>query len=130
METNNEPTPNVNANAVMDIQPPQATPSTSNPQSSETEPVTPANPKKSRPPIMVIIIAIIVALTMAGLTVFVYLKTKDTPSLKQASKQSQQDKATSADVESATQSIDESMKSVDEASDFNDTELSDSNLGL
>lgn len=114
---------------VMDVQAPK-------PAASATNPATQAPagakslkaPKTSKTPVGVILVAIIVGLSLSGLTVFAYMKTKDTPPVKQNT-QSQQ-KATSGDVDDTTKGVDESLKSVDDTQDFNDSDLSDTNLGL
>lgn len=115
---------------VMDVQAPK--PAASAPATTAQTPAAPKPlkaPKGSKTPIGVILLAIIVGLSLCGLTVFAYMKTKDTPKINDQSSQTQQ-KATSGDVDDTTKGVDESLKSVDDAQDFNESELSDTNLGL
>ena len=118
---------------VMDVQAPKAATS---PASSAAQTPAAANnkplkaPKAGKTPIGVILVAILVGLSLCGLTVFAYMKTKDTPVTNNGQNTQTQQKATSGDVDDTTDGIDESLKSVDDAQDFNDTDLSDTNLGL
>jgi hypothetical protein len=87
-------------------------------------------PKKAKTPIGVIIVAVIVALSLSALTVFAYLKTKDSPSVKDNQKSQAQDRASAGDIDDTTNGVDEGLKSLDDTKDFNDSDLSDTNLGL
>ncbi len=112
------------------------------PQSNPTENSGPTNPnpmaippapvhKKSGAPKAAIVVAIVIALALAGLTVFAYLKTQNgadskTPSTSTDSSQ----KATTDDVDQATKAIDDSANSTNDTTDFPANELSDQSLNL
>lgn len=93
-------------------------------------PLLPAHAKSGRP-IGVIVAAIVIALLLAGLTIMVYLKTKN--SIKPISNNSGQNSeqvATPADVDDATEALNQTLDSVKDDQDFNENDLSDTNLGL
>lgn len=119
---------------VMDIQvpkadtPPAAEPQTAPPAPEAAQPLKP--PKKGKTPVGVILVAVLTAISLSVLTVFAYMKTKDNPQIKNDQQSQTEQKATTGDVDDTTKGIDESLKSMDDTADFNDTDLSDSNLGL
>lgn len=87
-------------------------------------------PKRGKTPLGVIFMAILVAMSLSALTVFAYIKTKDSPPVRSDQQSQNEQRATTGDVDDTTKGIDESLKSMDDTADFNDTDLSDSNLGL
>lgn len=121
---------------VMDVQAPPAPAAASQPAASTPTATpavsTPTSPhKKGKTPFGVMFVAVLVGLGLCGLTVFAYLKTKDAPTVRDnQNAATTQQKASAKDVDETTKGIDESMKSLDDAADFNDADLSDSNLGL
>lgn len=93
-----------------------------------------AMPHHSKTPVAAIVVAIIIALLLAGLTVYVYLKTKkdtpvpdDTPT---TSQQSSTPKATTSDVDQANSDLDASLKEAEASEDVGSNDLSDTTLGL
>jgi uncharacterized protein HemX len=96
-----------------------------------------AHASKKGAPVVVIVVAIIIALGMAGLTVFAFMKTKD--STKPSGDQSHQEMsssdnsatkaATTADVDEASKAVDSAIAS-DEATNLPESDLSDQTLGL
>lgn len=131
---------------VMDIQPPQPAP-------APTETIAPSQPlpqqsaasqdnltenplaikpaaiktKQSRGPIGIIIVAVLVAIGLGYLAFSLYQKGNTRP-VSNETPQSQQSPA--ADIDSTTSEVDTSLESINEASDFNENDLSDSSLGL
>lgn len=114
---------------VMDVQAPKPnTPAPAKTQAPQSAGKALKNPKKGKTPVGVILVALLVAISLGALTVFAYMKTKDSAPVKPA--QQTEQKASAQDVDNTTQGIDESLKAADDAADFNDSELSDTNLGL
>lgn len=89
---------------------------------------------KSHGPVLVIVIAIIVALGLAGLVVYTYLKDKNGDIKRDDSTATNQtvDKpqASAADVDAAEKEIDSGLQKADDNKDFPSTELTDTTLGL
>lgn len=82
-----------------------------------------------RAPVAAIVVAVIVGLSLAALTVFAYFKGQD--------QQITENKPTSQTVQVQPEQVDESadaidteLNSLDDASDFNTTDLNDETLGL
>jgi uncharacterized protein HemX len=120
---------------VMDIQAPAPAAASLPQEPQEQAPAPEVNkplqsPKKGKTPFGVMFVAILVGLALCGFTVFAYLKTKDSPTVKENQQAATQQKATAKDVDETTKGVDESLKSLDDSKDFNDADLSDSNLGL
>lgn len=92
--------------------------------------------KKGRP-VAVIVVAVLVALIMAGLTVFAYMKTKNStkPTGDQSSQQptasekTQTQGATTADVDSVSKEVDNAA-AANETADIPESDLTDQSLGL
>ncbi|HTE58685.1 MAG TPA: hypothetical protein VK694_08170 [Verrucomicrobiae bacterium] len=92
--------------------------------------------KKGRP-VAVIVVAVLIALVMAGLTAFAYMKTKDStkttgdhPSQQSAApEETHTQGATTADVDSASKEVD-SAAAANEAADIPESDLTDQTLGL
>lgn len=112
----------------------------------ETPPVSPpndnplaANPlppaKKSGAPKAAIIVAIIIALALAGVTVFAFTRgskkktTTSAPTTSTAATQAAV-KVTGTDVDKTSQGLDDTLKKADDTKDFSSTELTDQSLGL
>lgn len=122
--TEPEPTPPApfNAEAASQDEQPQPAPATQAP-----------HPHKSGAPVGTIIIAIVIALVLAGLAVFAYNRSKNQPAAsKTPASQPAASKtpATASDVDATNQQIDASLATVDDNKDFAATELSDATLGL
>jgi uncharacterized protein HemX len=91
---------------------------------------------KSHPPIVAIIVAVVIALALVGVTVFAYMSSKndtkhegdDHEMTEQQS--SQQSAATTTDVDDTSKEVDSTLGSVDENKDFPESELTDQALGL
>jgi hypothetical protein len=80
-----------------------------------------------------IIVAIVVALLLAGTSIFAYLKTKDDTTTSNNNKTSQKAtpaKVTTSDVSQTSQQIDDTLKTVDDTKDFEANDLGDTALGL
>ncbi len=98
--------------------------------------IPPMAPKKSGKPILVIAIAVIVAIGLAGLVVFTFLKTKkDTvgsgKTVNSATTQPvAKPLASPADVDTTNKEIETSLNKVNDSTDFSSTALSDKSLGL
>lgn len=91
--------------------------------------------KHGKTPVVAIVIALVIALGLAGLTVFAYMKNKD--SVKPESDATTQQPtvakttpATTGDVDTATKEVDTTLQEVDNTEDFADTTLTDAALGL
>lgn len=85
----------------------------------------------------VIIVAVIVALLLGGLTVFVYLQSQQTTKHDDGQTDHQETSATTetqpatvSDVDSATTDIDSILTTADATQDFPETSISDQSLGL
>lgn len=106
--------------------------STSEPPSNLPAPAAPSG-HKAAAPLMAIIAAILVALGLAAVTVYAYMKSQDeAPKSTETSQTETQDSvpaATSADVDQASGEVDEALNASEEA-DFPDSELTDQSLGL
>jgi hypothetical protein len=85
-------------------------------------------------PITAVVIAIVVALAIAGGVIFAYTKNKDTSDSDTATNTSTQTapkpQASVSDVDATDKEIDASLSKADEATDFPTAELSDTSLGL
>ncbi len=101
--------------------------------------VTPDNAGKARrkAPAGAIAVAIVIALILAGATIFAYLRTSknDTAATHNSAKSTattpaKQEPIQAADVDTTNQGIDDSLKAIDENKDFASTDLSDTTLGL
>lgn len=78
----------------------------------------------------VALIAIIVALVIAGLAVFLYLRSMDTAEPSTTTDTTTTTEVSAKDVDDLNTSLDEAIDSTDDVADFNDTDLSDSTLNL
>jgi len=96
-------------------------------------PISPLNrtpmPTKKSKPMMVVIIAVIVVLAIAAAMVFAYMRSRDktvpTPAVSTTAPV-----VTASDVNSTSQEIDKSLKSIDDSKDFSSNDISDTTLGL
>jgi uncharacterized protein HemX len=89
--------------------------------------------KKTGTPIAAIAIAILVAVGLAGVTVYAYMKTQnETKSPYETGSQQTEQPAsvTPADVDSTSKEIDDAVNSIDDSKDLPENELSDQSLGL
>ncbi len=116
------------------------------PQEAQSTDATPAGTHEQTPsshahakrsaPVAAIIIAIIVAVGLAGMVVFAYMQNKDSGDIKRsdtpANSQAVVEKpqASVSDVDSTTQEIDSGLQKADDAKDFSATDFSDASLGL
>lgn len=100
-------------------------------------------PKKKSAPLAAIIVAVVVALALSGLVLFVYMKSKS--STKQSAYNNSKTKtakantsqgiapkpqATVSDIDATNKDIDTSLTKIDDIRDFSSTDLSDAALGL
>ncbi len=93
-----------------------------------------ANPK-NHPPLAAIVIAVIIAVALVGVTIFAYLSTRDATHQQDDDHTAQQESTeqaavTTTDVDDATQDVDSTLSSVDDAKDFPESDLTDQALGL
>lgn len=107
------------------------------PVATESNPlaIPPVLPPKSGKPILVIAVAVIVAIGLAGLVVFTFMKTKsDTgnsrPNNSSGAAPTTKPQASPADVDATTQEIEGSLNKIDDSKDFSSTDLGDKSLGL
>jgi uncharacterized protein HemX len=106
------------------------------PKAADASPmaIPPTPVHHARVPRGTIIVAIVVALLLAGTSVFAYLKTKDSTITSDQNKTQTQDtatpKVTTSDVNQTSQEIDDGLKTIDESKDFGTSDLTDSTLGL
>lgn len=115
------------------VDPPQSPPSDTTPDAPAAAP--PAAPKKHGAPVVAILLAVIVAVALAGVAVFMYLKSKNAETLIKGSESSTQTvvekpQASPSDVDTTTKEIDDTLTRADDAADFSANELSDTSLGL
>ena len=90
-------------------------------------------PPKHKAPILAIIIAILVAGGLIGLTVYVYLSTQNpdqNTDTSTAQQESTADTATPEDVDSTSQSLETELNTANDDTDLNPNDLSDETLGL
>lgn len=83
----------------------------------------------SNKPIGAIIAAILIASLLAGLTIFAYIKTKDSDS-KSANTPPPTSAATAEDVDKTSQDLDNSLSGANNTEGFSTNDLTDSSLGL
>ena len=93
-------------------------------------PELPAKVKHGKP-VGAIVMAVVIAVGIAALAAFAYIKTNNTaqPASTQPTT-TQQDAATPKDVDDANSDVDDSINSTNEAQDFPDNDLTDAALGL
>jgi len=86
---------------------------------------------KAGGPIIAIVAAVVVALGLAAITVFAYMKTQQTdkPAPQQNTSANESTTAPAEEVDQAAKDVDEAINAADEA-DFNEAELTDESLGL
>lgn len=101
-------------------------PADSTPPHSATAPAQ--EPEHHKGPIGAVIAAVVIAVLLAGLTVFAYLQSKDSKTA--SNKSAQTTKMSGKDVDATSSQIDSSIQSASDATDFGATDLSDSALGL
>lgn len=127
------PAPIAQAPAVVEA-PAEASSETAIPSgvSQATNPVSttpPAKPKnKSSLPVALIAIVVVVVGALSAIAVFAYTKTKEP--VGQADSAKPAVTTASQEAETASTEIDNSLKSIDDTTDFGDADLSDSSLGL
>ena len=146
----------------MDIQPPRPSYSSTNPerptvsaapaqtedevtaateQPADTKPlIAQATAATAHPtdkaPVGAIVAALVIAVGLAALSVFAYMKTSDKPAnnAKSGTQSVNQSAAPAAitgkDVDTATKGIDETMGSTNDTADFDSNSLSDASLGM
>lgn len=85
--------------------------------------------KKSGAPMAAIIVAIVIAITLAALTVFAYMKSKSDTKITSKSAPTAAAALTAADVDQAGQEMDATLQKADDTKDFAN-ELNDASLGL
>lgn len=87
---------------------------------------------------LAIIVTVVVALLLAGAAVYVYLSAQDNATENKNNGSTQSvgaetkiaEPATSAEVDTTSQSVDEAINSLDDSSDFSEDAISDGTLGL
>lgn len=160
MEDDNQPVQTENPSQVIDVKTPDETPiiptveAAGDPPAGEEAPVpvqqtapepasspeqpadiqTPADvpepPHKAGAPIAAIIAAILVAIGLAAVTVYAYMKTQE-DGKKTTSTSTQTDSSNAAnEVDQTTKEIDSTLNSTSEATDFPEAEITDQSLGL
>ena len=102
------------------------------PASNTAAPAPVSNAPKRHVPVGVIVTAIVVALLLVGLTVLAFMKSKDNMADHDMSSANPKasSKVTGAEVSKTSDGLDQDINSVNDDTDFVDTELSDSSLGL
>lgn len=154
LKMNEEETPNqeqtgsppVQDISVMDVKPSQDTSAVKSDEPTPEKSVSDGLPERPDPvqvpelnkpkrgaPVITIVVAIIVALGLAGLAVFAYMKTnetKKTPESNQPVSPAAAENVTTQDVEEVDSQTEADLNSVDEATDFPETDLSDQSLEL
>lgn len=99
-------------------------------------PAHPTHGHKGDAPVAAIVIAVVVAIALAGVVIFSYLKAKNNDAIKRQDSASssqtvtEKPQASVADVDSTNAELDSSLKQIDDNKDFAATELSDTTLGL
>jgi hypothetical protein len=101
----------------------------------ETHPLLAAHATKKHSPVVPIVVAGIIALALIAVTVFAFLKTKETTTPDgddhtSPTHQETSSAATTQDIDDANKEIDQTLTAVDEAKDFPEADLSDQSLGL
>lgn len=104
---------------------------------SENPVTTPEQPHKKGAPVVAIMLAVFVAVALAGLVVFMYLKSKDESTQtadKSKTSNSQgiapKPQATPGDVDATDKEIESDLTKIDDTKDFSSSDLSDTALGL
>jgi hypothetical protein len=127
---------------VMDIQTPSTPPDTledhkvsteTAPEANSPDPIaTPEIPAKvgHGKPIGAIVMAVLIAVGIAGLATYAYVKTSNTAQPASTNQTTSDPSASTSDVDDASKEVDDSVNSVDEAQDFPDNDLTDEALGL
>lgn len=88
-------------------------------------------PQGHKRPLVPIIVAVLIALSLSGVAVFAYLNQQKKTETKQTSQTtSPAPSATSADVDETNQAIDTDLNSANDDADLDDNTLSDTNLNL
>lgn len=96
---------------------------------AEQGPPTPAAAKpRHKLPIATIVIAVVVALSLASTAVFAYLQQDDKPVVQAPTPQASQ--VNQGTVDDVQKEIDNSLNGLSDDTDFNETDLSDDTLGL
>lgn len=126
---------------IINEQPVQEPPATSN--SGETKPEdnkpVPDQPQPQKPhephkgaPTVAIVIAIIVAIGLAGVVIFAYMQSRNSDTIERTDTQSLTEKpqASVTDVDTASQEIDSELEKANDSTDFAANDLDDSTLGL
>lgn len=125
-----------------EISGPRPMPSVSSPvnPSSNSVPSLPASmvvePAKKHIPLIPIIIALVVAILLIGVTVFVFVKSgskpkSDTNNLTtKEDEKKEEGRVTVEDIETAKKDIDQNLTNINDSTDFHNDDLSDATLGL
>lgn len=86
-----------------------------------------ASPRKHRAPVGAIILAVIVAGTLAAATIYAY-RQSNKPAVTETAETS--DTVNGSDVDATADEVDQTVNEMDSTSDFVESELSDTTLGL
>ncbi len=98
--------------------------------------IPPQAAHKSGAPVVAVVVAIIVALALAGLVIFTFMKSKNASSTSKkapttaATQTTAKPLASPADVDATNKDIDTSLSKTDDTKDFPAADLSDKSLGL
>lgn len=92
--------------------------------------LTPHASKPKHGPVLVIIIAVIIAAALIGVTVFAYMQSQDTKKDTDHPAEQTTAPATTGDVDNTTKEVDDAVNSVDDAKDMPESDLTDQTLGL
>ena len=139
VQTTVESTPQTLAGAELVEAPVDDTIDQAVPATTEPEQVAPLiatmSPRAAdhKAPVGVIVVAVLIAVALAGVAVLTYMKNdqKEAASQKAAPTAQQTEQSVTADdVDTTTKDIDSSLDQADDATDFNTNSLSDSSLNL
>jgi uncharacterized protein HemX len=88
--------------------------------------------RTNRTPVVAAILAVVIALAIAGLVYFVYTQSRDDTKSDDTTmtQESTQTAATEDDVDTTNADLDKDLDAADDAADFAESDLSDTSLGL
>lgn len=107
---------------------PQDSAATEPEQAPDRQPFAAPKPAKNTP-IIPIVIAIVVATCLIGVTLFVFLHSKESDT-SAGSETSQGTAVQPEEVEASSQAVEDELNTLDDAADFSEAEITDETLGL
>ncbi len=92
-------------------------------------------PKTHKAPLIAIFVAMAICLTLTGLVIFTYIKSKNDTKISNTSSSNskttvEKPQASPDDIDQTSNDIDQTLSSIDDAADFSTAALSDQSLGL